>query len=137
MPGIDVTDLLSDPDIAGETFTVIRRAEAINSYGESVTTNTTLTASGSITPVGDNSLLREEAYQAQQKAIQVVTTFLLRGASQDPSGSGQLYQPDIVIWKGEQFLVKVVEDFSNYGAGFIRAECETQWYSDRAPTPGQ
>jgi hypothetical protein len=136
MPEIDVSDIILDPFISGETFTVIRRAETVNNFGETTTTNTTFTASGSIQATGDNSLLREEAYQAQQKTIQVITTFLLRGATQDPNGSGQLYQPDLVIWKGETFLVRVVDDFSSYGSGMIRAECITQWFSDPAPRPG-
>jgi hypothetical protein len=117
MPEIDVSDIILDPFISGETFTVIRRAETVNNFGETTTTNTTFTASGSIQATGDNSLLREEAYQAQQKTIQVITTFLLRGATQD-------------------FLVRVVDDFSSYGSGMIRAECITQWFSDPAPRPG-
>lgn len=137
MPLIDVSDILADPDIAGETFTVVRQAEDVNEYGETQVVTTQFTASGSIQPTGDNSLLREEAFQAQQKTIQVITTFLLRGATQDPAGSGQLYQPDLVVWKGEKFLVRVVEDYSAYGAGMVRAECITQWFSDPAPAPGQ
>lgn len=121
MPFIDVTDIILDPMIAGEVFTVIRSVETVNNYGESVVTYQTLSGAGSVTPTGANSLVREEAYQTQAKTIRVVTTFALRGASKDENGVS--YQPDIVVWRGNHFIVKSMDDFSQYGSGFVDVEC--------------
>ena len=121
MPKLDVTDLLYDPDLTGH-FDVIRRIQSVNQYGEvSVTADTFEHVIGAVYPTGSNSLTKEAAFQTQAKAITVVTKFRLRGASQDMYGTQ--YQPDIVEWDGDQYEVKVVNDYSRYGGGFIEAEC--------------
>lgn len=131
MPGLDVTDVLADPDVAGESFTVIRRQQSIGANGREVLTATSLpNITGSIVPTPLNSLAREEAYQSQQKSIRVVTTFRLRGASKD---AGVTYQPDQVVWKGDTFVVKSLDDYSQYGAGFIVADCTSIDLVDQAP----
>ena len=131
MPQIDVSDVINDVFIAGEPFTITRQLETINGFGESVITTSTFSAAGAIAPLGANSLLREQAFQAQAKSIQVVTTFRLRGASQS---GGQNYQPDLVIWKGDSYTVWTVEDYTQYGAGMVVAECMSQDFIDQAPT---
>lgn len=133
MPSIDVTDVLLDPMIAGESFSVIRRAEIVNDYGESVqTTQTIPNVVGSVVPLGSNSLLREEAFQTNDKTIRVLTSFRLRGPSK--SAVLQNYQPDIIVWKGDNFVVRTLEDYTQYGAGMVDAECSSIDLVDQAPT---
>jgi hypothetical protein len=132
MPQIDVTDILADPFIAGETFTVIRRLEVVDPYGQSQVTTQSFAAFGSITPAGDNSLVREEAFQTQAKSITVTTTFQLRGPAKD--GFGNTYQPDLVAWKGDNFIVRSVSDFSQYGAGMVQADCTSIDLVDQPPS---
>lgn len=131
MPDIDVSDLLLDADIAGQIFGVIRRQETVGANGVSTVAATNLTAVGSITPTGDNSLLREEAFQTGAKTIKVITPFRLRGASKDAGGNS--FQPDIVVWNGDNFLVRIVNDWTPFGAGFIEAECSSFDFIDLAP----
>lgn len=131
MPLIDVTDVLLDPEIAGETFRVIRRQETVNSLGRSVHTLIRYWATGSVTPTGDNSLIREVAFQTQNKTIKVITTFELRGEGKDRAGNH--YQPDIVVWNHDAFLVKTINDWSRYGAGMIEADCMSQDFADIGP----
>lgn len=76
---------------------------------------------GSITPTGDNSLVREEAYEAQLESILVITPFRLRGPSKDNQGNS--FQPDIVLWNGNSFVVRTLKDWTSYGAGQVEAEC--------------
>lgn len=140
MPNIDVTSVLLDPVVAGEAFVVIRRAENVNQYGEPIVGMVRLPAYGSIFPAGANSLVREEAYDAQAKSVTVVTTFRLRGVSKD--ASGQNYKPDIVLWRGDKFTVRDVKDFSKYGVGMIAADCTSVDLEDQpplaeAPPPGK
>jgi hypothetical protein len=131
MPQIDVSDIVRDPFIAGEAFTVQRRIETVDQYGQSSVQVQTFQALGSIAPAGENSLVREEAYQTQAKSIQVITPFRLRGASKDQAG--YRYQPDIVIWKGDSFIVRSISDFSQYGAGLVQADCTSIDLVDQVP----
>lgn len=132
MPDIDVTEVLADTTVAGETFTVVRRQETVSTGGLVTTQTTTFNGVvGSVTPTGENSLLREEALQTQAKTIHVVTTFLLRGESRDAAGNS--FQPDLVLWKGDYYLVRLLSDFSQYGAGMVEAECSSFDYRDLAP----
>lgn len=134
---IDVTDLLHDPFIAGEEFIVIRRRETINAYGERTSHPIQrLLAVGSIQPTGNNSLVREEAYQTETKTIKVITDFLLRGPTKDksqPQGATVTFDPDIVIWRGDSYVVKSIDDYSQYGIGMVQAECASVDYVDQAP----
>lgn len=132
MPQIDVgREVLLDPMIAGESFQVIRRAETVSERGvSSVAEEVFDPVLGSVVPSGDNSLLREEAFQTQSQSIRVITLFRLRGASGE---NGESYQPDIVVWKGGSYLVRTVDDYSNYGAGMIVAECIATNYTAVPP----
>jgi hypothetical protein len=138
MPDIDVSDLTLDSDIAGESFSVIRRQETVGANGASTLEATTLPAAGdppivgAIFPSGDNSLVREEAYQTQAEALTVITQFRLRGASKDANGNS--FQPDIVVWNGGNYLVKSIKPWTSYGAGFIEAECTSYDFIVPAPT---
>lgn len=135
MPDIDVTDVLLDGDVAGELFTLVRRQTSVNAAnGQVVIVPTTIPdiSAASIAPVGENSLLREEAFQTQMNAIEVITTYRLRGASKD-QGSGLSYQPDLVLWQGTYYVVRVLNDWTRYGAGFVAAECIQIDYNDTPP----
>jgi hypothetical protein len=134
MPLLDVSDVLTDPDIAGERLEVVRRFETVNGFGESVVTTKRYAVRGSVTPVGDNSLIREEAYQAEAQTILVVTAFLLRGPSKNPAG--QSFQPDVILWLGDSYVVRVLNDYSRYGAGMVEAECSSIDFIDEAPRTG-
>lgn len=137
MPDIDVSDLLFDSDIAGESFQVVRRQETIGSNGVSNLTQTTFPLPGddpivgSVTPTGDNSLVRQEAFQTQSNTILVITTFRLRGPSKDSGGAS--FQPDIVVWSGNQYVVRSLNEWTSFGVGFVAAECASIAFIDLAP----
>jgi hypothetical protein len=134
MPELDVVDVLLDGMLAGESFVVLRRLESRNQFGRIDIAETRLPAIGSIVPVGENSLVREDAYQTQTKTIRVITPFRLRGATVDEAGAR--YQPDVVEWKGDRYVVRTINDYSQYGAtGLIEAECSSMDFLDRAQTP--
>jgi galactose-6-phosphate isomerase len=138
MPDIDVSDLCDDPDIAGDAFSVIRRQEVVGPNGVSTLVLTILPQPGapaivgSVTPTGDNSLVRAEAYTTQSNTIRVITRFRLRGPSKD--GAGQSFQPDIVLWKGSHFVVSMLNEWTSFGAGQVEAECTSIDFSPMAPT---
>lgn len=132
MPEIDVTEVLLDSDIAGESFVVIRRTELVNIFGERTNPygNKRELAIGSVTPTGENSLVREEGFQTQTKTIKVITPTLLRGTAKY---AGQKFDPDIVLWRGDYYVVRTVEDYSQYGVGMIEAECSSTDYVEQPP----
>lgn len=135
MPQLDVTDLLFDQDLA-DTFSVQRRQQAVNSWGETTTSVTVFEdLSGAVYPTGNNSLVKQAAFETQAETITVVTTFRLRGVSQD--SSQQAFLPDLVLWQGNQYLVSMVNDYSQYGQGFIQAECASTNLLDQASQDAQ
>jgi galactose-6-phosphate isomerase len=119
-PMMDVSVALTNPYTL-DSFSVLRRPENINTYGEGSTADTTIDGLyGVIYPEGNQGLERLAEEQRQLKVIAVITKFALRGSSKQ---SGQNYQPDTVIWNGNNFVVENVEDYSRYGPGFIKATC--------------
>ena len=122
MAEVDVTDVLIDSDVAGDSFSVLRRQEYVDDYGISrVVTKTILDVLGSVQPTGDNSLTRDQAYDVQAKTLKIITQFRLRGVS--VSSSDSQYKPDQIQWNDDTYEVRVVDDYSLFGGGFVEAEC--------------
>lgn len=123
MPLIDVTEVLIDVDVAAQGFVVLRRQEIVNNYGESTWVTERIQAVGSVQPKGDNSLERNADFDAQANSIVVATTFRLRGVSKGPNN--EQFKPDIIFWQGNYFEVKMINNWSPFGAGFIEAEASS------------
>jgi galactose-6-phosphate isomerase len=132
-PEIDATwDVLLDPIVAATSFVVVRRKSWTDSNGIAQQGEQRVSpVYGSVTPTGDNSLVREDAYQSQNKTLMVITQFFLRAAAVDDNGVG--WQPDLILWDGNYYLVKTVNDFSQFGIGFIQADCESFEYVTGPP----
>lgn len=132
MAELDVTDVLLDADVAGDAFTVLRRLEVVGQNGVStVRVETVPNVAGSVQPTGDSSLLREEALDAGAKTIKVVTPFRLRGPSQTTGTAN--YKPDQILWRGDAYEVRVLDDWTEYGGGFVEAECSQIVYVGTPP----
>jgi hypothetical protein len=136
MADIDVSDLLGDPDFI-DTFTVLRRQETTNNSGESTLAITTYPTPpdlpqpyGAVFPTGDNKLVRQQDFTTQSSTITVITQFRLRGSSKS---GGSEFQPDIVVWNGGNYVVSNVNEYTQYGAGFIEAECTSIDFTPPAP----
>ncbi len=131
MPSIDVNDVLISLDIANQTFSVIRRLQT-KDHGRTVTNDTVVpNVRGAVQPIGDNSLLREEQYTSGNNAITVWTQYRLRAASHD--GAGNVYQPDLILWNGDYYMVRVLDEWTDFGPGYVRAECIATAYVPNAP----
>lgn len=131
MPRLDPTRALSSPYLASK-FTVIRRPNTVSPTGVVVIGPTErLEGIGIITFPSASRLQREDAYQIQGKMISVATKTRLYGAMRDKAG--QQYQPDIILWRGDHYQVVSVDDWTNFGAGFVNALCASTDYVDEAP----
>jgi galactose-6-phosphate isomerase len=133
MSGIDVTDLILDPDVGGQTIVVFRRQQEINEYGEGVDATEPIATLAAVYPTGNNSLVREQAFQTMSDTITVVTKYPLNGPGKNAEGNN--YDASIVGWEGNFYIVKSTNKFSKYGPGFVEAECEAIDYNPQVSTP--
>lgn len=119
-PMIDMRPALTNPYTL-DKFNVIRRVQLVSNDGEAQVVPTSFQGvRGIVTPsVQQKDLERMSDAQLMSKALTIITIFALRGVSEDASKTN--FQPDIVIWNGDAFLVTFIDDYSNYARGFIRA----------------
>lgn len=118
MPMIDVSELLTDVDFA-DKFDVLRRAEVISVLGVSQVTTTTLKNQiGVVTAGSPNRLERLDTVDYMPRIINVVTRVQLRG----PAAGGK---PDVVVWRGDNYVVSQIEPYPQFGRGFVQARCES------------
>lgn len=114
MPDLDVSEILTDPDLAS-SFDVVRRVEGIDSHGRSVLVPTTTEGVlGVVCAASGNDLDRLDDSQRMGRNFSVVTKFRLQGPSPNQ-------QPDAVVYQGDTYVVKLVEPYNQYGAGFVQA----------------
>jgi hypothetical protein len=107
-----VTELLGDADFV-DSFSVIRRVNSVNNYGENVLSESTISAVGSIQPSSPDDMQRLPDSVRRRDAI---TVYSVTRISPDA-------YPDVVVWNGKKYQAQTSEDFGNYGAGYTKAIC--------------
>lgn len=120
MPLIDVNDVLVSLDIACQAFSVIRRQETLTKGRAALTETMIPGLLGAVQPLGDNSLLREEQFSTSNNGIEVWTATRLFGVAKS---GGQEFQPDLILWDGNYYEVKIVDGWNDFGSGFSHAHC--------------
>lgn len=134
MPNLDVSDLLLDPDFA-EELTIFRRAMTVGSNGRSTLASVEVEPKpwGVVLPVdtavGGNSMTRSSDAQYRGSAWVIYTQHRLQGPSDDPDR-----YPDVVMIEGDPYVVTIVNAYSKFGAGFMKAEVSSMAAIDNAPT---
>jgi hypothetical protein len=132
MPMLDVSVALTNPYTL-DTFTVTRRTEVVDGFGLSQVTPASIPGLyGVVYPSNEEDLKRFPDLQIQSKALTVITRFALRGEAE--AANNTEFQPDIVVWGGNNFLVRALDDYSQYAAGFILAICTSIDLVDKPPT---
>lgn len=117
MPMLDVTDVLFDPDFCDISLTYTRREILIDDEGITSTKESTYPFSGVVTV--DSSIeaqIRTSGQLVSGRILVVTTTRLIAGENH--------YIGDIVTYQGRKYLVKSVDPYTAYGAGFVQAHCE-------------
>jgi hypothetical protein len=110
----------------------MRRTQTVNDLGvASTTTVPTPSVPGVVYPSNENDLKRFPDLQIQSKAITVVCQFALRGESEV---AGTEFQPDVIVWSNDNYVVRALDDWSQYAAGFILAICTSIDLVDSPPT---
>jgi len=129
MPMMDLSVALTNPYTL-DTCIVLRRQQVVNNFGEGkMTINRIPNVRGVIYPDGQEGLTREAARQVNAKTIVIITRFALRGESE--TTDQVQFQPDVIEWNGNQFLVTDVKDYSNFAKGFVQCTCESTDMVDR------
>jgi hypothetical protein len=124
-PTLDVVDVLYSAEFM-DTFTVVRRDSGVTPQGRSETVETQYATTGVVQPSGANTQERPKDYAAGRKSCFVATQFRLRAQSEG-------FFPDLVLWRGDDYLVETVEDYTNFGRGFVQAYCTSQDLQDAPP----
>jgi len=122
------SQVVLDPLLA-DKFSRVRRAETISvvTGRSSVASVQTDNLIGVVTMYKDIETIRTEFPEVQfsTRVINVVTKANLQAAIAG-------YQPDLVIWRGDNFIVLQVSPYPQYGSGFYEAVCMSIDLADAA-----
>lgn len=123
---LDMSDALLDPMFL-DTFKVLRRQEVMgeNGRGENLI-RTYNPVYGTVTMSSPSDLGRDVDFQATTRSISVVLKFQLQS---EVTG----FQADVVVWRGDNYVVRHVDYYPQFGAGFYQAECESMDKTDVNP----
>lgn len=120
MGQIDVSELLVDPDFVEQTpVTVISRTSTVNNRGRNELAEVSRNVIAVVQPASGNTLKRLPDGAQLSRWCTVYTQQTLKEG-------GEGGYPDIVVWKGRRYQVQLVADYSNWGAGWTRADCELE-----------
>lgn len=124
---LDVNFVLKDPDLS-EIFTVRRRQQVIDVHGRSTIVETDYKNVVGVINAGDpNDLIRDNPeYEIFRNTISLVTDFDLIGAMEG-------YLPDIVLWRGANYTAVYINQYPQFGPGFIQAVCTQTDRNDVLP----
>ena len=116
----DVSRYMIDPDFM-DAVTIIRRtAQSVDQYGRSSYTETSIQAYMSVQGTREERLNRESDSAWLTNAIDVYYAGVLFAESQGGYA-------DVVIWRNKRYQVEaVVDNYSNYGAGWTHAMCRLE-----------
>ncbi|PHM39272.1 head-tail adaptor [Xenorhabdus mauleonii] len=126
MPFLDVTEVLFDPDFCDPSLTYKRRQSVIDADGFPSTRETVFHFSGVVTV--DRSVEAQIRMSGQTVTgnILIVTTERLTAGETGRIG-------DIVTYQNREYLVKSVDPYTAYGAGFVQAHCELMPFDGGSP----
>jgi galactose-6-phosphate isomerase len=109
-----------------DNFSVQRRKETVGLNGRSVTSTMTFqNEQGVVTMASGKELERLPNDQVFDRVISVVTAFALQGEVQKR-------QPDVIIWRGDKYIVKAIDLYPQFGPGFVQAICASMDLVDQA-----
>lgn len=130
MPTHDVSDAF-DPSFFDQ-ISVTRLTETIDQHGRVIRTPQQLTALAVVVPTSPSDLARLPDEEYMNKAITIYSQFRLQGPVKV---AGTRTHPDQVLWHGSTFVVRLLDDYSGYGRGFLMAIATSIEAIDGPPLP--
>lgn len=129
MPLPDMSDILTDPDFLTFDIPGTRQIQTIGNNGRATNAAQAFTFDGVVTSDKGDVLERSAIGERIDGAILIVTDYILLDGRTGISA-------DLVTVKGRQYTVKQVNDYSEYGQGFVQAYCEPIPLDGGALQPG-
>ena len=122
---LDVSLVLFDPDLT-DPVVVIRRKEVVTAKGRATTENIQYPIMAVVTSNNPNDLNRQDPdLETASRTISVITNFKVRGQTEG-------YLPDIVFWRGDNFVVSYIDLYPQFGIGFYQVVCTSMDRNDMA-----
>lgn len=115
MGRIDVSELIHDPDFV-QPVTLIKRTAYADSFGENQIKEVGQPTSGSVQPASGKVIAR------LPEALRVANVMSFWLNEKIIADSREKY-PDIIVKNGTRFIVQVVFDWSDWGAGWSEGTC--------------
>lgn len=117
MSKIDVSELMIDTDfVEPSPITVNRQTHTISDYGETVLTTSSQTITAIVQMGNTDALKRNPEAAVMHDLITVYSKFVF-------ISGGENNYADRVVFGGRNYLVSSISDYSNWGAGYTRADC--------------
>jgi len=117
MADLDVSDVLDDPDFSDPIIITRKTQEVANSGFEFNPATTKLNIYGVVTVGSMLPMQRAADSELAKKVITVHTRTTLYAVQAG-------FEPDIVTWNGNNYVVKKPNNWSHFGQGFTANECE-------------
>lgn len=128
MAGIDMTAVMIDP-LLSSFFSVVRRQEAVGPDGRVTMSEETFDNIQGVVTWKEGPVNQREDGLLGLQEISIATPFSLRDASFG-------FQPDLIIWEGEQYRVTSVKAHRHLGSGWTRATAESFRATNSPPPEG-
>ncbi len=116
MPSLDVSDVLDDP-LFRTDFSVKRSVATVGANGRPAFVETVTPTTGVVTSEAGQNLSRTSDARNAVGRIMIHTKFYLYSGEDGT-------EPDIILWHGREWTIIVVNDYSEYGLGFVSAVAE-------------
>ena len=129
MPSLDLSDAFNESTFL-DAIVVLRRQEIVSSKGRSTVSTSQIPTYANVDAASPDQLERLADAQFQGKTLSIVTKFRLRGVSEQGSSG---YQPDVIQYNGDSYIVQLIDDYSRYGVGWIQALATSINFVDQSP----
>lgn len=115
---LDVTDVLLDPEFMDTGLLCKRSIQSVGDNGRATNTVTATPFSAVVTSDDGDLLVIVADGERKKGSIMLHTTFRLS------AGDGEDNIADVITWQGKDYTVSKVNNYSNFGRGFVAASCD-------------
>ena len=120
---LDVSNILFDPDLT-DGIIVRRRQQNSDNYGRPNVIETDYPTTAVVTSNNPNDLNRwDPDLEFASRTIHLVTNFKVQGQIEG-------YLPDVVVWRGNNFIVAYIDLYPQFGEGFYQVVCTSMDRND-------
>ena len=120
-PSLSFEDVLSSPEFT-DVITVTVNQGVIGAGGLDVVTPSAPVTTWAIVVPGKSNLRRADDGSRVTAYIEVFTAYPLSQGYKTDDASYR--DADTILWHGRVYSVMVIEDYSAFGAGWIKAGCD-------------